>query len=90
MRRLLVAAALAALAGCAPGSVGWAQPGVSADQARADLRACRRWADDQIDPGHTADAATLTAAERSSMRREQQALTASCMAAKGYDRRPGR
>lgn len=80
------------LAGCADrAGTAWFKPDTTAAQTDRDLSSCRRWADDQFDPGRTAEAEAAAsgfpAAERDAQRRKLAALVASCMDARGYVRR---
>lgn len=90
--RLILLVAGVCLAGCADRSgAAWFKPDTTAAQTDRDLSSCRRWADNQFDPGRTAEAEIATsgfpAAERDAQRRKLNALVASCMDARGYVKR---
>ncbi len=87
-RRLLTAVVMVmGLGACAERPVLWANAEVSGERAGTDLAACRRWADDRLDPGRVAEETAdspLRAAERSQARGRLDALVAACMRSKGY------
>lgn len=96
MRGTLVAMALGvtALAGCAPGNPGWVAADGSAGRADADYAACRRWADDRLDPDRSAETrgagSPFAAEDRAALRRQINALVAACMQDRGYRLAPKR
>lgn len=79
---------LVGLAGCAPRDPGWVAVEGPSDRAAADLAACRRWADDRLDPDRSAEdrlsGSPFAAEDRSKLRRQINALVAACMQERGY------
>lgn len=77
------------IAACAAKPVPWVNPELPRERAEKDFSACRRWADNQIDPdrsaeGRLADGSPFRPADRSDARQQINSLVASCMHSKGY------
>jgi hypothetical protein len=89
MRKMvLVGLGVAVLTGCAPRNPGWIAEDGSKGRAADDYAACRRWADDRLDPdrsaGERASGSPFAEEDRAMLRRQLNAMVAGCMQDRGY------
>ncbi len=85
---VLVGLCLAMLAGCAPRDPGWVAEDGARGGASAGHAACRRWADDRLDPDRSAEQRSAgspwAVEDRDNLRRQLNTLVAACMRDRGY------